>query len=62
MKTLRSLWRDQDGVASVEYALLLVLVVMTTLAAWQGFASRLVNGLTEATNSLTNLPDETIAP
>lgn len=62
MKALRAFIKDEDGVATVEYALLLLLVVMTTLAAWQGFASRLVSGLNQATNAFAELNREPIAP
>jgi Flp pilus assembly pilin Flp len=62
MKALQAFIKDEDGVASVEYALLLLLVVMTTLAAWQGFASRLVSGLNQATNAFAELNQEPVAP
>lgn len=62
MKTLKRFLKDEDGVVSVEYALLLVLVVMTTLAAWQGFANRLINGLAKATNAFGELTTQPTSP
>ncbi len=61
MKTLKAFLKDEDGVASVEYALLLLLVVMTTLGAWQGFANRLISGLGQATNAFGELTAEPIS-
>ena len=34
LQVISDLWRDQDGIATVEYALLLVLLVVGTAAAW----------------------------
>jgi Flp pilus assembly pilin Flp len=33
-KLIRELWKGEDGVTSVEYALMLVLVVVAAIAAW----------------------------
>ena len=34
LQAIADLWRDQDGLATVEYALLLVLLVVGTVGAW----------------------------
>jgi Flp pilus assembly pilin Flp len=52
MNTIKRLWKDEEGVVAVEYALLLVLVVMATVTAWQGLASHIVNGVNQAANAL----------
>ena len=31
---IRELWADEDGLASVEYALILMLMVIAAVAAW----------------------------
>ena len=33
-KVLAELWREEDGLTSVEYALLLVLIVVVAITAW----------------------------
>ncbi|MEN6641047.1 MAG: Flp family type IVb pilin, partial [Armatimonadia bacterium] len=33
---LRSVWQDEEGVTTVEYALILALVSVVAIAAWQG--------------------------
>lgn len=33
---MRELWTDEEGLTTVEYALLLALVVVAGIAAWQG--------------------------
>jgi Flp pilus assembly pilin Flp len=35
MKTLMSYWQDEEGLTTVEYALLLALVVVVAITAWQ---------------------------
>ena len=43
------LLRDEEGVATVEYALLLSLVVVAGMAAWQGLSQTIGNVLREST-------------
>ena len=34
MQTLMSYWKDEDGLTTVEYALLLALIVVVAITAW----------------------------
>ena len=52
LKTLKSLWQDEEGLTTVEYALLLVLIVIVAIAAWR-ILGRKVNNAVENVN--TNL-------
>lgn len=36
---MRQLWTDEAGLTTVEYALLLALVVVAGIAAWQGLGT-----------------------
>ena len=45
--------RDQEGMATVEYALLLVLVVVATIGAWVGLGVKVRTALATATNSIS---------
>lgn len=52
---VREVWelvRDEDGTATVEYALLLSLVVIASIAAWQSLSDTLANVLRESTNTI----------
>ena len=40
---LEALWQDEAGTTSVEYALLVALIVVPGLAAWQGLRTSLLN-------------------
>ena len=37
---LRALWNDEDGVTTVEYALLLALVVVAAIAMWSALGTK----------------------
>ena len=50
LRTLWQLWRDEDGVTSVEYALLLALIVVASLGAWSALG-RHVNDILEMVDS-----------
>ena len=51
---LSKLWKDEDGLTTVEYALLLVLIVIVAIAAWK-LLGRKVNNAVQ--NANTNLGD-----
>ncbi len=50
---MRELWRDESGVTTVEYALLLALVALVALVAW-GNLGQAVNDTAEA--AATDMP------
>lgn len=49
---LRRLWHDEEGMATVEYAMLLALVVIGGLAAWQNLGGTIRTVLEESTNTI----------
>jgi len=49
-----ALWRREEGVATVEYALLLALVVAASVLAWQGLSDTIGNMLGECTAQISN--------
>jgi|LSQX01.1.fsa_nt_gb Flp pilus assembly pilin Flp len=48
-------WRDEEGLATVEYALLLALIVALAVAAWSTFGSILRNKVAASSNSLNSV-------
>lgn len=48
-------WRDEEGLATVEYALLLALIVVLAIAAWSTFGSILRNKVAASSNSLNSV-------
>jgi Flp pilus assembly pilin Flp len=40
---IKGLWKDEDGLTSVEYALLLVLVVVVAITAWRTLGSNVTS-------------------
>jgi len=53
-KRMRELWKDEEGLTTVEYALLLALVVVAGIAAWQGLGSTVQNTVTDSSGTLAN--------
>ncbi len=46
--SLRKLWTDEDGLVTVEYALLLSLLVVSALAAWSQLGIRIQQAVADA--------------
>lgn len=48
-------WRDEEGLTTVEYALLLALVVVLTIAAWSTYGGIIRNKVAASSNSLNSV-------
>ena len=48
---IKQLWMDEEGLTTVEYALLLALVAIAAIAAWTTLGSRTSATVTTATNT-----------
>jgi len=55
LQSLRQLWRDEAGIATVEYAFLLVSVALAGAAAWQSFGDVLSSGAQSETEHIANV-------
>ena len=51
---MRELWKDEEGLTTVEYALLLALVVVAGIAAWQGLGGTVQNTVTDSSGIIAN--------
>jgi pilus assembly protein Flp/PilA len=49
---LRMLWKDEEGLTTVEYALLLALVAIAAITAWSTLGTRVSRTVSKATSSL----------
>lgn len=50
-----ALLRDEDGLTSVEYALLLAVIAVAGLLAWRGLGRTISNNVTGASGSVNDL-------
>ena len=50
---LKRLWTDEDGLTTVEYALLLVLIVIVGITAWQSLGGSVSDKVDEVNNTIT---------
>ena len=53
---LRTAWMDEDGLTTVEYALMLALVSIAAISAWTLLGRRISNAVTNVTT--TGLADQ----
>ena len=49
---ITKLWKDEEGLTTVEYALLLALVAIAAITAWTTLGSRVSGTVAKATSSL----------
>lgn len=49
---LKMLWKDEEGLTTVEYALLLALVAIAAITAWSTLGGRVSGTVSTATSSL----------
>jgi len=50
VQCLKQLWKDEEGLTTVEYALLLVLIVVVAVTAWQTLGT----GVKDKVNTVAN--------
>ncbi len=49
----RGLWSDEEGAATVEYALLLCVIAIGCIGAWTGLRDRLITAIGAVENSIS---------
>jgi Flp pilus assembly pilin Flp len=50
----RQLWRDEGGTTTVEYALLIVVVVISSMGAWSALQGKVLAAIDAAEGALAN--------
>ncbi len=53
MRMVHKLWKDESGVSTVEYALLLGVLVVGATAVWTGLSSAIAAAITEVANTFS---------
>ncbi|HCA46532.1 MAG TPA: Flp family type IVb pilin [Armatimonadetes bacterium] len=53
---MRELWRDESGVTTVEYALLLALVALVALVSWQNLGRGVNNSASASAAAVGSIP------
>ena len=48
------LWKDEEGLTTVEYALLLALVVVAGITAWNTLGDTVGNAVTDSASTIAN--------
>lgn len=52
LECLKRMWRDEEGLTTVEYALLLVLVVVVAITAWQTLGTTVKDKVNTVANTV----------
>lgn len=53
-QSIKKLWHDEEGLSTVEYALLLVLIVIVGVTAWQTLGHTVSNRVTTVGNTIAS--------
>lgn len=53
----KRLWTDEEGLTTVEYALLLALLVVAALVTWTTFGATIRNKVADSGNSINGIDD-----
>ena len=59
---MRDFWRDETGTTSVEYALLLSVVVIATLAGWSALGEAVEHSVSASIDTISNGPSPAGVP
>jgi len=52
LETIRAFWKDEDGLSTVEYALLLALLVVAAIGVWTAFGGPVRQSVANDTNAM----------
>ena len=50
----KNLWKDEEGLTTVEYALLMALLVVAAIAVWTTFGGKVKESVSSSTNAFSN--------
>jgi Flp pilus assembly pilin Flp len=53
---MKNFWRDETGTTTVEYALLLSVVVLATVAGWSALGEAVEHSVSASVNTISNGP------
>ena len=48
---LKTLWKDEEGLTTVEYALLLALLVVAAISVWSAFGTKVQTAVTSSSSA-----------
>ena len=50
-KLMKALWKDEEGLTTVEYALLLALIVVAAIGVWSAFGTKVQGAVTSSSSA-----------
>lgn len=58
---LRKFWKDEEGLTTVEYALLLALLVVAAIVVWSAFGKIIRNTVAQSSAQISGVANNTAA-
>ncbi|HEY3396526.1 MAG TPA: Flp family type IVb pilin [Armatimonadota bacterium] len=54
MNLIKGIWKDEEGLTTVEYALLLALLVVAAISVWTTFGGKVKQSVAQSSNAFAN--------
>lgn len=51
---IKTIWADEEGLTTVEYALLMALLVVAAIAVWTTFGAKVKESVSSSTDAFSN--------
>ncbi|HEY3396528.1 MAG TPA: Flp family type IVb pilin [Armatimonadota bacterium] len=51
---IKSMWQDEEGLTTVEYALLMALLVVAAITVWTTFGGKVKDSVSQSSNAFAN--------
>ena len=57
IEMVKGLWKDEEGLTTVEYALLLALLVVAAIGVWTAFGAQITGSVNESAAAIGDIED-----
>ena len=54
LASIKHVWKDEEGLTTVEYALLMALLVVAAISVWTAFGAKVRESVSSSSNAFTN--------
>jgi len=54
LESIKHVWKDEEGLTTVEYALLMALLVVAAIAVWTTFGGKVKESVSYSTHAFSN--------
>ncbi len=54
LDSIKGIWKDEEGLTTVEYALLMALLVVAAISVWTTFGGKVKESVSSSSNAFAN--------